>query len=146
MSTNENKTLVARFIEQAFNQGNLAAIDALVAPDFVNHAAGLQDAHGPEGMKDFVTTYRTAFPDYACTIEAQIAEGDLVVTRWTVRGTHQGALMGLAPTDQRVTLPGIVIDRIANGRLVETWLEADVLGLLQQLGAAPHAAAEPVAP
>src|SRR5689334_14996368 len=116
MSANENKALVARLIEEAFNQGRLAVIDALVAPDYVNHAAGFPDAPGPAAMTRFVTTYRTAFPDYACTIEAQIAEGETVVTRWTVRGTHHGPLMGIPPTGKRVTLPGIVIDRIVDGR------------------------------
>lgn len=135
MSAHEHKALVARLIEEAFNRGNLATIDALAAPDYVNHAAGFPDAPGPEAMKRFVTAYRTAFPGYACTIETQIAEGDLVVTRWTVRGTHQGELLGLMPTGRRVTLPGIVIDRIADGQLAETWLQADVLGMLQQLGA-----------
>ena len=137
LSVDENKALVARFIDEAFNRGNLAAIDALVATAYVNHAPGFPDTPGPESMKRFVTTHRTALPDYACTIEAQIAEGDLVVTRWTVRGTHQGELLGVAPTGRRVTLPGIVIDRIADGQLAETWLQADVLGMLQQLGALP---------
>jgi predicted ester cyclase len=86
-------------------------------------------------MQHFVAMYRTAFPDYACTVDDQIAEGDKVVTRWTVRGTQQGELMGIPPTGKQVTLPGVVIDRIAaNGQLVETWLQADVLGMLQQLG------------
>ena len=140
MGTNENKAIVRRFIEQAFNDGNLAVIDELVASGFINHVAPA-DVHGRDGMKTFVTTYRTAFPDYACTIDDQVAEGDKVVTRWTVRGTQQGELMGIPPTGKQVRLPGVVVDRIANGQLVETWLQADVLGMLQQLGVVP--ASEP---
>jgi predicted ester cyclase len=78
--------------------------------------------------------YRTAFPDYSCIVDDQIAEGDKVVTRWTARGTQRGALLGIPPTGKQVSLPGVVIDRIAHGQLVETWLQADVLGMLQQLG------------
>ena len=136
MGTNENKAIVRRFIEQAFNDGNLAVIDELVASGYINHVAPA-DVRGREGMKTFVTTYRTAFPDYACTIDDQVAEGDKVVTRWTVRGTQHGDLMGIPPTGKQVSLPGVVVDRIANGQLVESWLQADVLGMMQQLGVVP---------
>ena len=128
----ENKAVVRRFIEQAFNAGDVAVINELVARDYVLHVA--PEVRGPEGMQHFVATYRAAFPDYACTVDDQIGEGDKVVTRWTVRGTHHGELMGIPPTGRQVTLPGVVIDRIANGQLVESWLQADALGMLQQLG------------
>jgi predicted ester cyclase len=128
----EQKAVVGRFIDRAFNAGDPAFIDELVSSDYVLH--GTPEVRGPEGMKHFVTIYRTAFPDYACTVEDQIAEGDKVVTRWTARGTQQGELMGIPPTGSQVTPPGVVIDRIANGQLVESWLQADVLGMLQQLG------------
>lgn len=137
MGTQENKATVRSVIEEAFNKGNLSAIDELILEEYVNHAAGTE-VHGREGMKGFVTTYRSAFPDYHCTIEDQTAEGDTVVTRWTAYGTQRGELMGIPPTGKRVSLPGIVIDRLADGRLVETWLQADVLGMLQQLGAVPR--------
>jgi steroid delta-isomerase-like uncharacterized protein len=132
MGATENKAVVRRFIGQAFNEGDLAVIDELVARDYVLHLA--PEVRGPEGMRHFVTMYRTAFPDYTCTVDDQIAEADKVVTRWTVRGTQQGELMGIPPTGKQATLPGVVVDRIANGQLVETWLQADVLGMLQQLG------------
>jgi steroid delta-isomerase-like uncharacterized protein len=135
MEATRNKALVRRFIGQAFNTGDLRVIDELMASDYVLHSA--PDVRGPEGVKHFVTMYRTAFPDYTCTIDDQIAEGDKVVTRWTVRGTQQGELMGIPPTGKPVALPGVVIDRIANGQLVETWLQADLLGMLEQLGVVP---------
>lgn len=139
MGTQENKVTVRSLIEEAFNKGNLSAIDELIADEYVNHAAGA-DVNGRRGMKEFVTTYRSALPDYHCVIEEQIAEGDTVVTRWTARGTQDGELLGIPPTGKRVSLPGVVIDRLANGRLVETWLQADVLGMLQQLGVIPERA------
>ena len=128
----DNKATVRRFIGQAFNAGDLAVVDELVATDYVLHFT--PEVRGPEGLKQFITEYRTAFPDYTCTIEDQVAEADKVVTRWTMRGTQQGQLMGIPPTGKQVTLPGVVLDRVSNGRLVETWMQADTLGLLQQLG------------
>jgi predicted ester cyclase len=96
----EHKDIVRRFMGQAFNAGHLAIIDELVARDYVLHVA--PEVRGPEGMKYFVTMYRTAFPDYACTIDDQIAEGDKVVTRWTARGTQQGELLGVPPTGKQM--------------------------------------------
>ena len=136
MGTHENKATVRSFIEETFNKGNLSAVDELIAEDYVNHTGAIE-VRGRDGMKACVTTLRTAFPEYHCAIEDQIAEGDEVVTRWTVRGTQDGELMGIPPTGKHVSLPGIVIDRLANGRLVETWHQADVLGMLQQLGVVP---------
>ncbi len=132
VTESEHKTVVRRLISQAFNAGDLAIVDMLLAEEYVLH--GEPEVRGREGMKHFITMYRTAFPDYACAIDDQIAEADKVVTRWTVRGTHQGELMGIPPTGKQVTLPGVVVDRIANGHLIESWLQVDVLGLLQQLG------------
>ena len=133
MGPEENKAIVRRLIEQAFNRGDLAVIDELVARDYVSHVTPTE-ARGPAGLRAFVTMYRTAFPDYVCTVEDQVAEEDRVVTRWTARGTQRGELMGILPTDKPVILPGIVLDRLIDGQLVETWLQADVLGMLQQLG------------
>ena len=139
MGTQQNTVTVRSLIEEAFNKGNLSAIDELIADEYVNHA-GSTDVTGREGMKSFVTAYRGAFPDYHCVIEDQVAEGDKVVTRWTIRGTQDGELMGIPPTGKRVSVPGVVIDRLADGRLVETWLQADMLGMLQQLGVIPERA------
>jgi steroid delta-isomerase-like uncharacterized protein len=136
MKTEESKAISRNFIEEVFNQGNLEVVDQLVASEYVNHVGGTE-VRGRDGMKQFVTTYRAALPDYHCSIEDQIAEGDKVVTRWTARGTQEGELMGIPPTGRHVSLSGVVIDRLANGRLAETWLEADVLGMLQQLGVVP---------
>ena len=82
--------------------------------------------------------YRSAFPDVRLIIEEQVAEGDKVVTRWIAYGTHQGEMMGIAPTGNQVRVEGITISHIQRGKIVQEWELFDTLGLMQQLGAAPH--------
>ena len=134
--SHHNKTLVRRSIEEVYNQGNLAVVDDLVASDFVIHLPS-EEIHGPAGAKQYVAALRAAFPDLRVTIEDQFAEGDRVATRWTARGTHTGAFQGIPPTGKRGSMTGIDIDRIADGRVVECWVNSDDLGLLQQLGVIP---------
>lgn len=136
MGADQNKAIVRRLIEQAFNEGNFAVIEELVDSDYVIHVARTE-VRGHKAVKKFVTMYRTAFPDYHCTIDDQIAEEDKVVTRWTASGTQRGALVEIPPTGKHMTLPGVAVDCIANGKLVETWLQADMLGMMQQLGVIP---------
>jgi len=88
-----------------------------------------------ELYKQFIVRTRSAFPDFHATIEDQIAEGDVVVTRWSGHGTHQGIHMGIPPTHKQITMTGIVIERIVDGKAVEGWMEMDMLGMLQQLDA-----------
>ena len=133
-----NKALARQFIEQAFNQGDMAVIERLVDSNWVNHDPASPDfGRGPGAAKQNVTLYRNAFPDVTIEIEEQIAEGERVVTRWTGRGTHRGALGNLAPTGKQATVTGITIDRIAGGKIMESWNNWDTLGLMQQLGAVP---------
>lgn len=136
MSTEENKALVRRGYEEGLNQKNLAVFDELGAPDFVLHNASMT-TQGREAYKQFVSMYFAAFPDVHFIVEDLIAEGDNVVARHTFRGTHQGDLMGIAPTGKQVTVTGMTITRFANGRVVEQWLSFDALGMLQQLGVIP---------
>ncbi len=132
-SAEEHTAIIRRWFEEGINQGNLAVVDELFASDFVFHEpAG--DVRGREALKRAVPGFRTAFPDMHITIEDQIVTGDKVVTRWTTVGTHQGAFMGIAPTGKRVTLTGIYIYRLAEGKIVELWTSRDDLGFLQQLG------------
>src|SRR2546423_941694 len=84
------------------------------------------------------TVYRGAVPDACWTVEQQVAEGDTVVTRFTARGTQQGALLGLAPTGRPMVVPGLLISRCRDGKIAVEWAQADLLGLLQQLGVMPH--------
>jgi steroid delta-isomerase-like uncharacterized protein len=133
-----NKAIARRLIEEAWNRGSLAAVEELVDAGYVgNFAIQPEPLRGPEAYKGFAAGLRAAFPDLEFTVEDLIAEGDKVVVRWTNRGTHRGALMGLPPTGRRVEGTGMWIHRIAGGKIVEEWGQSDVLGLLQQLGAIP---------
>jgi steroid delta-isomerase-like uncharacterized protein len=142
MSALDHKALFRRWIEALNNGTWREAADALFTTTFVGHApyvpAGL--AAGPQGTKDVVAALSAGFPDAQFTVEDQIAEGDKVTTRYTVRATHRGAFMGIAPTGKHVTVAGFNIVRVEEGKIAEMWDEQDVLGLLQQLGAIPQMA------
>ena len=131
----QNKVMVRRTCEEIWNRGNLAVIDERFASDYLGHSSA--EIQGPESAKQFAAAMRSAFPDFHYTVEDQIAEGDRVVTRWTARGTHEGEFQGIPPTGKQVTITGIGIFRIANGKIIESWTNADMLGLMQQLGAVP---------
>ena len=133
----ENKAIPRRLFEEVWNQGKLDVINEIFAADYVGHMPGSPDIHGPEGYKQFVTMYRTAFQDAKFTVEDQVAEGDKVVTRWSSTSTHKGDFMGIPPTGVQETHTGITIERIAGGKFVETWIKWDALGMLQQLGVIP---------
>ena len=136
----ENKAIVRREFEEIFTQGNLDAADEIYASNYVGHEATTPEGiHGLQAAKQFASVYRSAFPDLQVTIEDQsAAEGEKVVTRWTARGTHQGELMGLAPTGAQVRMTGITISRIAEGKVAEDWTNFDALGMMQQIGAIPQ--------
>jgi len=138
MATESNKQRAREFIERIWNDHNLEAVDDFVTPDFVQHDPLSGEARGPEGMRRFVSTYLDAFPDLQFTIEDMVAEGDRVVTHWTSRGTHKGALMGIEPTNRSVEVSGITIARMADGQTREAWVVWDALGLLNQLGVVPR--------
>ena len=136
MSTEDNKALNRRFWEEVFNQKNLAAIDELCRADFVYHGA-FGPIRGSEAFKRFLQIYFGAFPDLHIRIEDQIAEGEKVVVRNTIMGTHQGALMGIAPTGKRVQISSIHVTRLVGSKSVEDWGNEDMLGLMRQLGVLP---------
>jgi len=135
----ENKAIARRALEEVFSgQGNLDVADELFATDYVGHdPASLEDIRGPEGVKEFGSMYRNAFPDVQLSVQEQVAEGDMVATRWIASGTHQGDLMGIAPTGNRVTVAGTSVERIVDGKIEETWDNYDALGMMQQIGAIP---------
>lgn len=136
MSEEANCALVRRFIEEVFNAGDFDAVDEILAPDYVHHDPTTQEfGSGIEGFKRLVGYYREAFPDLQIVFDDQFAAGDRVVDRWTGHGTHQGELMGIRPTGRPVTATGISINRIAHGRIAETWNNYDAAGILRQLGA-----------
>lgn len=134
----ENKAIVRRLNEDVWNRGDLAVIDQLLADEFTTTVVGAPEPiRGREGFKHFVGMYRSAFPDMNLRIDEQVAEGDVVVTRWTATGTHEGELMGIAPTGRQSTVSGITINRLSGGKIVEGFGLFDQLGLLQQIGAVP---------
>ena len=138
MSTEENKASLRRVYEEAINRGNMAVVDELVGPDYIEHDPGYpQPVRGPEGLKQYFMVFRTAFPDLHLAIEDMVGEGDRIAVRHTARGTHQGDLLGTPPTGKQLTVTGMTFHKFVNGKLVETWVNADTLGLLQQLGVVP---------
>jgi steroid delta-isomerase-like uncharacterized protein len=136
MSTEENKALVRRFVEEFWNEGNMAATDELMAIDATIHLP-TGDVVDPEEFKSFASTWRESFPDWHSTVEELVAEGDRVAERWTGRGTHRGDLQGIPPTDKRVEAPGSVFYRIVGGKIVEFRGQLDMMSLMQQLGVIP---------
>ena len=137
MSTEENKALVRRLLEETWNNGNLDVSDELVSADCVLHYQGRSIPAGGAAGKGIVTTWRTAFPDFEFLFEDMIAEGETVAARIPFRGTHLGTLFGIAPTGRQITITETLILRLANGKVVEMWEDFDQLGLLRQLGALP---------
>jgi steroid delta-isomerase-like uncharacterized protein len=132
------RALARRSFDEIWNTGNLDVADELFSPDYVNHDPTSPEVPpGPEGVKQLARMYRRAFPDLRFTVDEMLATGDKVITRWTGQGTHRGPLRGLPATGRQVRVTGISIHRIAGGRIVETWVNWDTLGLMEQLGAAP---------
>jgi steroid delta-isomerase-like uncharacterized protein len=132
------KAIVRRFVDEVWNQGNVAAADEILAPTYVEHGpepSAREMKEGPEAIKDFVQLFKSAFPDMVFTIDDMVAEGDKVAVRLRGVGTHQGRLGDLAPTGRRVTVSGAAIHRISDGRIAETFAYVDRMGLRQQLGA-----------
>lgn len=134
MTIEQNKNVSRRLREECFSKGNLSVADELMAPNALLHDPMHPGVAGPEGMKQIARIYRGAFGDLRMTIEDQIAEGDRVVTRWTASGTHTGNLLGIPPTHRKVTVTGIDIDRIADGKIKESWSNWDAIGMFRQLG------------
>ncbi len=140
MSVEEIKALERRCLGE-FSKGKAAAMavmDELYAADFVMHGSTeSEDIHGLEGVKQSMSEYYDAFPDIHYTLDDIVVEGDKAVVRCTVTGTHKGEFMGVPPTNKKVKVQGIAIDRVVGGKVVEEWGVVDMLGLMRQLGLAP---------
>jgi steroid delta-isomerase-like uncharacterized protein len=130
------KSVVRRFFAEAWNSKDTALVDELIAPSYVGHDVVLTHAErGPDRIKRIMAAFRAAFPDLHVTVEDVVIQGDKEVVRWTVRGTHQGAFMNIAPTGKSVVFSGTDIGRVVNGQIQEMWSNWDGLGLMRQLGA-----------
>jgi steroid delta-isomerase-like uncharacterized protein len=136
MSASENEALVRRFLEEAYNRGNLAVGDELLAENCVFYTPA--PIPGIAGWKQFATAFLTAFPeDMQVTIDDLFAAGDKVTARWTARGTHNGPLRGIPPSGKQVTWLGMAIYHLSDGKITEVWGLNDALGIMQQVGVIP---------
>lgn len=134
----DNKSVVRRLYEEVWNKRRLEVAGELISP---SHAVELMDAAdsgiGPEAYARNVTQFVRAFPDLKLTVLEMIAENDKVVAYWNISGTHQGEFRGVAPTGRKVTLDGITISQLTNGRIMDSFVSLDMWRMMQQLGAVP---------
>ena len=131
-ATNEE---IARRLHTDVWDGNLDLVDEIIAEDYVEHSsAHPEGVHGPEEFRREVEMFRAAFPDLSVTEEDTVAEGDRVASRVTFQGTQTGEFQGVEPTGKTVTFEAIAINRFEDGKIVEAWVQTDVMGLMQQLG------------
>jgi steroid delta-isomerase-like uncharacterized protein len=136
-----NRAVVARLYEDLWNQANPAAVTELVAGDCITHAPGPPLLHGPDGMAALINVWRTAFPDGVMTVDATYAADDRVATRFRFEGTHTGPLVVIEPSGKRVTVGGVAITRVVDGRVVSHWCEIDRAGVMAQIDDRPLSAA-----
>jgi predicted ester cyclase len=140
MSSEQNKTIVRRLLEEPW-KGNLGVVDELIDRNYVGHDPSIPEPlRGPDGFKENISNYRAAYSDARITVDEQIAEGDKVATRWTGRGKHDGDLMGIGPTGKQVTVSGLTLSRLANGKVIEEYTNWDTFGMMQQLDVVPELA------
>ena len=134
----ENKAIVRRLYEEVWNKRRVELVDDLMSPSHALHYNHLPDSGiGPEAYKREVARFVTGFPDLRFTVEDMVAENDKVAVSWTISGTHKGEFRGISPTGKKVSVEGITINHIADGKIMDSYVSPDYLGLLQQLGVAP---------
>jgi steroid delta-isomerase-like uncharacterized protein len=139
MKSGEDNKAVVRACLETITQENSDALDRIVSPDYVLHDPALpEEVRGAEGLRQLLEEYRKALGDVRLTIDQQFTDGDNVATRWFVRGTHRGELMGASPSGREVAFSGVTISRCRDGKIVEEWEICDTLGLLQQIGTLPE--------
>jgi predicted ester cyclase len=136
MSLEKNKAAYRRVFDEAYNKGNVNAMDELYAADFVLHQPPLPDIKGLETYKGAIAYAHSVFPDLQCTIEEMVSEEDTVAVRWKYEGTHKGGKwLGIAPTGTQVAVMGCFVSHWLGGKIVEEWYYGDLLGAYHQLGA-----------
>ena len=134
MTPQQNKELYRRYIDECFNGGRVELLDELLAPSYVFHDPPPGLAAGIEGVRQTIRMFHAAFPDLKITIEDMVAEGDKVCARATTRGTHSGQpIMGINASGRKFVMRGMTMVRIENGRITDSWVSNDVLGLMNQL-------------
>jgi steroid delta-isomerase-like uncharacterized protein len=141
--TQSNATIVRRFVEEVINKGNMDAAAQFVWEDVLEQVPLPGQGPGLDGLKDILQSMRSGFPDLDFSIKEQIAEGDKVSSRFEWTGTHDGAFLGVPATGKQVRVWGVVIDRLEQGRIKDTRIIMDTLGLMMQLGVIPPPGREP---
>lgn len=127
---------IRRLFDGVWNDADPAVADDLVHPEFVMHDRDVPEGlDGPDAYRWLADATRAIFPDAAFAIEDVLVDGERVAVRWTMTGTHEGEGLGVEPTGREVTLSAIEVDRFEDGMVAETWVESDVLGMLEQVGA-----------
>ena len=126
----DHKAIVHRYVEEIFNSDRPGSLEDLVDAGYVFHCPD-GDLYGPEGARLNLAEMRLAFPDLQMEVEDTVAEGNLVSRRFVLHGTHLGSFMGIEPTGLPVTVPGMAIDRLDDGRIVETWITFNLLELVR---------------
>ena len=137
MSTEENKAIIRRMTEEFYNQGNIESADQFFADTYVHHDPASPQVRDRDGLKETVRAFCAGCPDLHITIDDLVAEGDMVAKRWTYHATHTNDLGGMPPTGKRITMSGLELFRLANGKITECWLGYDNLSMMQQLGVIP---------
>jgi steroid delta-isomerase-like uncharacterized protein len=133
--TAANKELLRRFYKEVYVDWNMALVDDVVSPQFMSHDWPQSGPTGPRAFRDYYAAIRSAVPDARYEVDDLIAEGDRVVVRWRLLGTHKGNFRGIAPSGRAITLKGIAIYRVQGGQLLERWVVSDLHGLLEEIGA-----------
>ena len=133
----QSKSIIQHLFDEAFNQGDLAVVDELVAPDGISHHLSWGMPANRMGLKQLIAMFRTAFPDLNCTVQDEIIQGDKVAAHWTMRGTHKGLFLGNSPTNKPIIVQGLIYARIEHNQIIENWTMIDQMGILQQLGLVP---------
>ena len=134
----DNKTLLRNTIEEIYNKGNLNLADELVSGNYVAHdSTTVNPGTGSNGLKNQVTTLRTAFPDLRLNIEELLQDADTVSARLTAQGTHKGNFLNIPATGRNIKTTGILISHVKNGKLTDSYINWDAVTVLQQIGAIP---------
>jgi steroid delta-isomerase-like uncharacterized protein len=137
MSVEENKAMAQRFFDEVISQGKLEVVDELCSPDLVDHEQLPGMPEGREGVKQFFAGLREAIPDLQVDVHDMVGEGDKVVVRSTMHGTHEKEFVGIPPSGARVEIPVIDVVRVADGQAVEHWGVSDLSALMPQPEGAP---------
>jgi steroid delta-isomerase-like uncharacterized protein len=133
--SDDNKAIVRQLYEEVWNKRRLELVDEIISPSHALHDPNLTDsAIGPEAYKRQVTRFVTAFPDLRFNVEDMFGEKDKLAVAWTISGTHKGEFMGIAPTNKKVSVDGITLNHIVNGKIMDSYISWDALGMMQQLG------------